>query len=86
MPIMDGYEVARRLRATPHGRSAMLAALTGWAQESDRERVRNAGFDAHLVKPVELSALESLLTTLDLNGQRHPAAITSTQETVAPLN
>jgi CheY-like chemotaxis protein len=78
---MDGYEVARKLRSTPHGRNAMLVALTGWAQETDRERVRKAGFDVHLVKPVELAALESLLNALDLNRQRNdPPKITRTGE------
>ncbi len=69
MPVMDGYEVARRLRAA-HGDSMMLAALTGWGQEADRERARKAGFDVHLVKPVEFTAFESLLAALNSNGEK----------------
>jgi signal transduction histidine kinase/methanogenic corrinoid protein MtbC1/ActR/RegA family two-component response regulator len=61
MPRMDGYEVARRLRERPGPGQAVLVALTGWGQEEDRRRSREAGFDHHLVKPVELSALQKLL-------------------------
>jgi signal transduction histidine kinase len=55
LPVMDGYEVARRLRGT--GIKARLVALTGYGQAKDLERARAAGFDSHLVKPVELPAL-----------------------------
>lgn len=55
LPVMDGYEVARRLRGT--GNKARLIALTGYGQAKDLERARAAGFDSHLVKPVELPAL-----------------------------
>jgi CheY-like chemotaxis protein len=61
MPGMDGYELARRVREQPWGKSAMLIAVTGWGQDQDRQRSRDAGFDQHLVKPVELEALEKLL-------------------------
>jgi CheY-like chemotaxis protein len=61
MPGMDGYELARRVREQPWGKSAMLIAVTGWGQDQDRQRSREAGFDQHLVKPVELEALEKLL-------------------------
>jgi PAS domain S-box-containing protein len=62
MPGMDGYEVARRLRAR-HGASALkLIALTGWGQEHDRERAQAAGFDHHLTKPVAPDALQGLLS------------------------
>lgn len=53
MPGMDGLEAARRIRALPAGRSAVLVALTGWGQERDRRLTSEAGFDAHLVKPVD---------------------------------
>jgi PAS domain S-box-containing protein len=61
MPQMDGYEVARRLRRQPGLENVGLAALTGWGQQEDRRRTAEAGFDHHLVKPVEPAALEKLL-------------------------
>jgi PAS domain S-box-containing protein len=62
MPGMDGLEVARRLRADPRRASLRLVALTGWGQESDRRRTREAGFDHHLTKPVDFTALQAWLT------------------------
>jgi len=61
LPGMDGYEVARRLRTTPGLERALVVAMTGYGQEEDRRRSREAGFDHHLVKPVDLDALEKLL-------------------------
>jgi CheY-like chemotaxis protein len=61
MPRMDGYEVARRIRALPEGRHITLVALTGWGQEQDRRSCSDAGFDRHFVKPIDLDALQSLL-------------------------
>lgn len=61
MPGIDGYEVARRLRQQPDTRRAFLVAVTGWGQESDRQRSREAGFDRHIVKPLELPELERVL-------------------------
>jgi two-component system, chemotaxis family, CheB/CheR fusion protein len=61
LPGMDGYEVARRLRALPGGGDALLVAQTGWGQEEDRRASAAAGFDAHLVKPVDTQALLRLL-------------------------
>jgi PAS domain S-box-containing protein len=60
MPGMDGFEVARRLRAEP-GVPPVIAALSGWGQQSDRDRTTEAGFDRHLVKPVAADELERLL-------------------------
>jgi PAS domain S-box-containing protein len=57
MPGMDGFEVARRLRALPGSDGVLLVALTGWAQEEDRRHCYEVGFDGHLPKPVELDAL-----------------------------
>jgi PAS domain S-box-containing protein len=62
MPGMDGFAVARRLRAEPRHASLHIVALTGWGQESDRRRTREAGFDHHLTKPVDFTALESWIT------------------------
>jgi signal transduction histidine kinase/CheY-like chemotaxis protein len=67
LPDTDGYEVARRLRALPAGACLTLVALTGYGQAEDRERALAAGFDAHLVKPVDLAALGRILA-------KHPPA------------
>jgi CheY-like chemotaxis protein len=64
MPGMDGYEVARRLRAQPGLESVVLAALTGWGQQDDRRRTAQAGFDHHFVKPLDVKALSSLLNVM----------------------
>jgi CheY-like chemotaxis protein len=61
MPKLNGYETARRIRAQPWGRDMVLAALTGWGQEEDKRRTREAGFDHHFVKPVEPDVLQKLL-------------------------
>ena len=65
MPKLDGYEVARRIRAEPWGKNAILIALTGWGQDDDRRRSRDAGFDSHLVKPVDFTALLALLASTE---------------------
>ena len=64
LPEMDGYDVARQLRALSDGASATLIALTGYGQPSDRERATEAGFDQFLVKPVEPAVLNGLLQAL----------------------
>jgi signal transduction histidine kinase len=64
MPKLDGYEVARRIRAEPWGKAAVLIALTGWGQDEDRRRSREVGFDSHLVKPLDPEALSTLLSRL----------------------
>jgi CheY-like chemotaxis protein len=61
LPGMDGYQVARKLREQA-GSSLMLIALTGYAQDEDRRRSQQAGFDHHLVKPIALDELQRLLT------------------------
>lgn len=53
LPGIDGYEVARQLRKTVAGREMMLIALTGYGRAEDRQRAQDAGFDAHMTKPVE---------------------------------
>ncbi|HET9338581.1 MAG TPA: PAS domain S-box protein [Casimicrobiaceae bacterium] len=70
MPRVNGYEACRRIRAMPGGKDIVLVALTGWGQEEDRRKSRDAGFDAHLVKPVAYDALVALLDSL-AEG-RHP--------------
>jgi CheY-like chemotaxis protein len=64
MPKLNGYEACREIREETWGKDAFLIALTGWGQEEDKRRSLEAGFDAHFVKPVEPSALESLLSEL----------------------
>jgi CheY-like chemotaxis protein len=61
MPGMNGYEVARRIRRFPGLENTVLIAMTGWGQEEDRRRSHEAGFDRHLVKPVEPAVLKELL-------------------------
>jgi PAS domain S-box-containing protein len=65
LPRMNGLEVARRLRAVRPGRPLLLVATTGFGQEEDRRRTAEAGFDHHLVKPIDPQALQSLLASLD---------------------
>jgi CheY-like chemotaxis protein/two-component sensor histidine kinase len=76
MPKLDGYEVARRIRAEPWGKSAVLIALTGWGQDEDRRRSREVGFDSHLVKPLDPEALSTLLARLPART-REPATQTA---------
>ena len=64
MPGMDGYQVARAIRARRSRGRPALVALTGWGQERDRQRAREAGFDHHLVKPADVDALQRLLSSL----------------------
>jgi CheY-like chemotaxis protein len=61
LPGLDGYEVARRLRGDPALEGLLLVAVTGYGQEIDRRQSREAGFDCHLVKPVDLAKLQELL-------------------------
>ena len=63
MPLFNGYEVAQRLRAQPWGRDSVFIAITGWGQEQDRQRSREAGFDHHLTKPIDPDAVTRLLQT-----------------------
>ncbi|MAT73142.1 MAG: hybrid sensor histidine kinase/response regulator [Planctomycetaceae bacterium] len=64
LPGMDGYEVARRLRARPRARRLTLIALTGYGQEEDRRRTDAAGFDFHLVKPANIDEIEGILAEI----------------------
>ena len=64
LPKLNGYEAARRIREQPWGKDMVLVALTGWGQEEDRQRSREAGFDAHMVKPVDPAALTKLLAEM----------------------
>ncbi|HET7499237.1 MAG TPA: ATP-binding protein [Candidatus Eisenbacteria bacterium] len=61
LPMMNGYDVARRLRKEPWGAEIRLVALTGWGQDEDRRRSKEAGFDEHVVKPIDPASLRVLL-------------------------
>ena len=62
LPGMDGLEVARQMRKDNKLKDVLLIALTGYGQDDDRRRSEEAGFNAHLVKPVDLATLQELLT------------------------
>ena len=66
LPKLNGYEVCRRIREQSWGRSVLLIALTGWGQEDDRRRSHEAGFDHHMVKPVDPQDLMGLLAELNV--------------------
>jgi CheY-like chemotaxis protein len=74
LPGLNGYEVCRRMREEPWGKDLIIAALTGWGKEEDRNRSREAGFSAHLVKPIELAALLRLLADINPPGETRPAS------------
>jgi PAS domain S-box-containing protein len=61
MPRLNGFEAARRMRQEPWGRELSLVATTGWGQDGDRRRTAEAGFDSHLVKPIEIDSLREVL-------------------------
>jgi signal transduction histidine kinase/ActR/RegA family two-component response regulator len=71
MPRMDGYELARRLRAEPRHRDCLLVAVTGWGQDKDQQRSQAAGFDRHVVKPLAPSQLRALLQERASRGTMH---------------
>lgn len=72
LPGMSGYEIARRLRQEPELAGVTLVALTGWGQPEDRRRSHEAGFDAHLVKPVDTTLLNKILSTPRFRGDAGP--------------
>jgi DNA-binding response OmpR family regulator len=61
LPKLNGYDACRRIREQPWGKNMMLVALTGWGQDEDRRLSKDAGFDHHMVKPLDLTALHALL-------------------------
>jgi PAS domain S-box-containing protein len=68
LPGMNGYEVAKRMRGEPSLSGAVLVALTGWGSESDKQQSRQAGFDFHLTKPVEVTAIKTILARVAGGG------------------
>ena len=65
MPKLNGYDACRRIRSTAWGRQMTLIAQTGWGQDEDRRRTREAGFDHHVLKPIDPSALLALFPRRD---------------------
>ena len=61
MPRMNGYEACAAIRATEHGKRMHIIAVSGWGQEEDRKKSHDAGFDGHVVKPMEKATLESVI-------------------------
>ena len=64
MPKLNGYDVCRQIREQPWGRDILIVAVTGWGQEGDKRRAREAGFDHHLTKPVDPADLQKLLASV----------------------
>ena len=64
LPGLNGWDTARRIREQPWGKTMILVALTGWGQEEDRRKSKDAGFDHHMVKPVDIDALLKMLAAL----------------------
>jgi CheY-like chemotaxis protein len=73
MPGLNGYEVARRVRADPSTAPLVLIAVTGWGQAADKQAAADAGFDRHLVKPLAPEVLLDVLAALPVSGGRPPA-------------
>jgi DNA-binding response OmpR family regulator len=57
LPKLNGFDTCRRIRALPNGQRILIVAITGWGQEADRAKARDAGFDDHMVKPVDPQVL-----------------------------
>jgi PAS domain S-box-containing protein len=77
MPKLNGYDTARRMRQKPWGREMLILALSGWGQEADRVKTRSAGFDHHLVKPVDVAEIQRLVDqsqTINRTGKGAQAA------------
>ncbi|HEU5310648.1 MAG TPA: ATP-binding protein, partial [Candidatus Eisenbacteria bacterium] len=72
MPLLNGYDAARRIREQPWGGALPLVALTGWGLEEDRRQAKESGFDRHIVKPVDVGTLRTLISELPEKGARFP--------------
>jgi CheY-like chemotaxis protein/two-component sensor histidine kinase len=77
LPRMDGHEVCRHVRAQPWGKDILVIALTGWGQEDDRRKSREAGFNGHLVKPVDYDQLLELLGSLTNGADTQQRSLSS---------
>jgi signal transduction histidine kinase/CheY-like chemotaxis protein len=78
MPEMDGYEVARRIRATPSLKEVVVVALTGYGQDEDRRRAKEAGFDYHVTKPASVASLREILARRGTPLSRERLALQAT--------
>ena len=85
MPIMDGYELARRFREEPSLNGVVLVALTGYGQETDRQHGQQAGFDRYLVKPANIEVLYDLLASLPVRPKADPTCSSEGQRSVHPI-
>jgi CheY-like chemotaxis protein len=72
MPVVDGYAAARTIRSNTNGRDVLLVAMTGWGQAEDKRLAIEAGFDAHLVKPVSIDALLDLFSSFNPGAVHNP--------------
>lgn len=79
MPGMDGFVTARRIRNLREGKNLVLAALTAWSHPEVGQRIRDAGFDCHLVKPLAVEALEELLQSLRDDASKSVRQIANAQ-------
>jgi CheY-like chemotaxis protein len=68
LPRIDGFDACRRIREQPWGKRMLVIAITGWGQDADRRRSQEAGFDHHLVKPVDARAISTLLNVSSTVG------------------
>ena len=84
LPVIDGYQVARALRAEPATAGALLIALTGYGQDSDRQRTRDAGFDHHLVKPASLDDIERVIAADGAGGVPRNPGTTAQPDAAQP--
>jgi two-component system, sensor histidine kinase len=64
LPLVNGFELAKRIRKEPTLSGAVLVAVTGYGREADRQRSRDAGFDHHLVKPVDFASIQRILSAV----------------------
>ena len=71
LPGLNGYEVAKRIRQHPVLKNVELVAMTGYGQETDRQRSQEAGFDHHLVKPARFEQLQQILATVSEKARPH---------------
>jgi len=78
LPKINGFEAARRIREQSQGKRLLLVALTGWGQAADRRKAREAGFNAHIVKPVDAAVLANLLVEFPVVGPIRLIAVRTT--------
>ena len=85
LPVMNGYDVARTLRECPEFERVHIAAVTGWGQDEDRRKAREAGFDSHFTKPLSPAVLEEVLATIAHAPACSDATTAALREPAAPI-